>query len=609
MSIFKDLKERRLFQIVASYLVAGWIALAVTRQLIGHGRLPELAYDVALIWYLGGIGGALLVGWYHGDKGKRRAPLAEVLAMSLIGVAVIGFSGFSVIDHVSERRALAAMEASALDLDRIAVTYFHDLTPTGELGHLADGITESLIDELTDVRDLEILSRGAVAPFRGDRPTLDSIGRALRAGTMVDGVIDRMGDRLRILIRLVDGQSGVELSRARIEIPVSEPLAARGAVIEETARRLGDHLGRELRMPDTRSGTAIPDAWTLYQRAEQARKEGETAVIEAGPDEVAAAFDRADSLLAQARRLDPDWPAPAVLRAHIAYRRSRLEAELDDVLGWIDVGLEQANEALAIAERSARALEVRGTLKYWHWLLGVIPDRDRSDALFLEAREDLEKAVDLDDGLASAHASLSHLYLNASDLPATVLAGRRAYEEDAYLEDADRVVWRLVTASNSLRDYREMSRWCRIGRQRFPADSRFVACELQAMATRVIEPDVPAAWALLARLDSLAPPNQLEWDRIRGQLAVGGVLARAGLPDSASAVLDRAHDRITIDIDPEGDLYLLEARMRARLDQPDRAIDLLKLYAAANPGTSFDEDGWWHALRSHPRWREIVRGG
>lgn len=608
MGIFKNLKERRLFQIVGAYLAAGWIGLEVCDQLVDRGVAPDVVYEIALVWFVGGIFVALLVGWHHGEKGRQRAPLSELLGVAVIAAVVVGFSGFSLLSHVSDRRALEAVEASALDLSRIAVPYFQDLSPAEELRHVADGFTESLIDELSKVGGLEVLSRGAVTPFRGSSPPLDSLGRALRAGTLVDGSIDRAAEKIRVVVRLVDGQSGVEFSRASMETPVSRLLEAREAVVEETARQLRELLGRELRLRGTRRATESLAAWTLYQRAEQARKTAEDAVFSAGPDAVSAAFDRADSLLVQARRLDPEWLEPPVLSAHIAFRRSRLGSDLDDMLRWIDVGLARVETALAIDPNSARALEVRGNLKYWHWLLGVIPDRERSDALFREARADLEKAVDLDGSLASAHSSLSHLYLNAPDIPAAVLAGRKAYAEDAYLEDADRVVWRIVTSSYNLGQFREMARWCTIGRERFPDNYQFLACELQVMTTDAVEPDVPRAWSVLAQLDSLAPANRAEWEQIRGQLSIGGILARAGLPDSASAVLDRAHDRITSELNPGRNLYLLEAQMRTLLGDRDQAIELLKMYVVANPGTSFQEDGWWRELRSHPRWREVVAG-
>lgn len=608
MSIFARIRDRRLFQIVAAYLAAGWIGLEVVDQLADRGVLPNFVYSVALVWYLAGIVVALLVGWNHGEKGKQKAPVLEVVTIAVIAMGVLGFSGSSAYSYWSHRHALAAAEASALDLSRIAVPYFEDRSATGELRPVADGLTESLIDELSEVSGLDVLSRNAVAPYRDKRVPLDSIGRALQAGTVVDGAVEEVGDDIRVVVRLVDGQSGVEFDRAELERPATELLAAREQVAEETARLLRGLLGHQVQLRHTRRETESLAAWTLYQRAEYERKQAEDALLAGDGGAMTSAFDRADSLLVQAELIDSAWPAPAVLRGYIAFRRSRLGSNIDDMERWVDRGLERVQVALDLDPNDARALEVRGTLKYWHWLLGVIPDRSTSDALFRSARADLERAVDIDDHLASAYGTLSHLYLNAPDLPAAVLAGRKAYEEDAYLADADLVIWRIASASLNLGQYREMARWCDTGRERFPDNYRFVACQLLAMNTDAVNPDVPRAWDLLATLDSLAPPNQREWEAVRGQLTVAGVLARAGEADSARAVLTRAHRRITPEMNPGRDLYLVEGQIWSQLGDDDRAIDLLKYYAAANPGTDFGEEGWWTRLRQHPRWREVVAG-
>ena len=55
------------------------------------------------------------------------------------------------------------IEAAGLDLRRIAVLYFDDLSRNGELGYLADGLTEAVIDNLAQVRTLDVISKNGVA--------------------------------------------------------------------------------------------------------------------------------------------------------------------------------------------------------------------------------------------------------------------------------------------------------------------------------------------------------------------------------------------------------------------------------------------------------------
>ena len=82
----------------------------------------------------------------------------------------------------------------------IAVMYFEDRSPKKELGYLADGLTEALIDELSAVPQLKVASRNGSAAFKGkDGVPSDSIARALKVGTVVNGTVEPAGDgRVRV---------------------------------------------------------------------------------------------------------------------------------------------------------------------------------------------------------------------------------------------------------------------------------------------------------------------------------------------------------------------------------------------------------------------------
>jgi hypothetical protein len=89
------------------------------------------------------------------------------------------------------------------------------------------------------------------------------------------------------------------------------------------------------------------------------------------------------------------------------------------------------------------------------------------------------------------------------------------------LENADAGGLAARGQQPNLEQFVEMQRWRGVGRRRFPDPFRFVACQLQLMSTL------------------------REFERLRGKLAIGGALARAGLPDSARAVIARVHEAIT----------------------------------------------------------------
>ena len=200
MGFFSELRERRLVQIVASYAAGGWIVLEVFDQVVDRGVLPDLAYYLALTWYLAGLLMAIIVGWYHGEKGTQKVTKPEIGLFSAVVLAGIGVSAFVATQELSvEPTGVTAGGAGELDPGRIAVLYMTDESGDGELGYVADGLTEALIDVLSDVSSLRVVSRNGTLQFKDSDLPRDSIARTLRAGTLVSGSVDDVGDRIRVL--------------------------------------------------------------------------------------------------------------------------------------------------------------------------------------------------------------------------------------------------------------------------------------------------------------------------------------------------------------------------------------------------------------------------
>jgi eukaryotic-like serine/threonine-protein kinase len=502
------------------------------------------------------------------------------------------------------RGGTAGARTAGLDLRHVAVLYFADQSPDSSLGFLADGLTEGLIDQLAQVRTLNVISRNGVIPFRHSDLSRDSVARALGTGLLVEGSVEPLRDRVRVTVRLVDGASGADLLRRAFEQPSGNPLAIRDTLAVQVARVLRERLGEEVRLQEERGSTRSTEAWTAVQQAELVRKNAEALVRAGKMDSATALFVRTDSILEAAERSDTRWVDPIILRGQLVERRVRLMRSAAP----IDEGLGHANRALALAPQDARAIELRGTLRYRRWQLARPPNPEQAKSLLEDARKDLERATSIDPTAASAFATLSLLYYQTKDLQGAALAARRAYEEDAYLSNAADILYRLFFTSYDLDQQRQAQRWCQEGTRRFANDYRFRECQLYMM-TRLEQPDVPRAWRLLAGIDSLVPPQRRAFTHLREQMMVAATIARAGLKDSAHHVIERS--RGTPEVDPEHDLVAMEAFVRILLGEQDEAIRLLQRYVAANPEHSFRAGGdiswWWRDLQKHPGFQALVR--
>jgi eukaryotic-like serine/threonine-protein kinase len=275
---------------------------------------------------------------------------------------------------------------------------------------------------------------------------------------------------------------------------------------------------------------------------------------------------------------------------------------------WIDRGKKFAEDALAIAPQDPDALELRGTLRYWGWLLHIEPDPKAAPQLLRDAESDLEAAVRVRPSQASAWAILGHLYNHTKSGIDAKLAAQRAYEEDAYLSNANQVLNRLFIASYDLSQFGDAVHWCEEGSRRFPDDFNFAKCQMWLLTTKARDPDVGLAWKLADSVPKLAPVGRREYETHEARMIVAMVLARSGLADSARAVAVRSRGGPAID--PTQTLAWEEIYVHVLLGDKDAAFKALKSYIAANPerrAELVEESNWWFKdLEADPRYQVIV---
>jgi serine/threonine-protein kinase len=490
------------------------------------------------------------------DVWWRRPAVIGAGALGLVAVALGAWTLLSNESSGSVTRDPA--------LKRVAVLYFNDESRDGELKDVADRLTEALIRDLERIPDLNVVSRAGVTPFRNRNIRPDSIARALNAGTLVTGYVTGEGEDVRVNLSLLDA-SGTEFGqRANVTMPRDSLFAAEESVAGKVAELLRTLLGPEIELRSTLAGTRVMAAWTLYNRAEKLRKD---AARQAGAnrDSAHASLGLADSLVRQAQRSDPRWADPIALEVDVALQRGRLynlqkAEERVERVRWFQQALDAAERLVKMEPASGRPFALRGTVKYAQWGLALTTDPDARANELKAAGADLENAVRLDPNLASAYATLSSVDYDRKDRFSALRNARLAYTSDAYLSNAETILNRLFWTSSDTDNFAEARKWCDEGRRRFPANYLFTLCQLWALLAPDAEPDIPLAWSLAAKVDSLAPPVVRAFQSRKAQLIVGGVIGKAGkaaggqpaLMDSANTVLVRA--RADREIDAEGEL-------------------------------------------------------
>ncbi len=612
MSLWTEVKQRRITQIVLTYLAGGWMALAVVDQLVDRDVLPAFAYRVGLTLYLFGFVVALILGWYHGEKGHQRAKPAEMVLVAIVSLAGLGMSARIVVSDLratsEARRVQSLAEGSTMDLRRIGVLYFQDQSTGGSLAPVADALTEGLITSLSEVRELDVVSRNGSESVRDLDVSPDSIASILKTGTLIEGGVRESGGQLSVTVHLVDGESGAEIQRNTYTWPTDSLVSVQDRLAAEVSNSLRGFLGEEIQVREGKRQAPSTAAWVQLARGKKSLRDASAALRHDDGPGASRAFQQADEDLAKAEAMDTarTWTEPVVLRGQVAYESLPLAETADEAVSMLRRAVALADSGLAIEANNPAALELRGTAHYRRWLSRFDSNPDTLDRLLTGARADLEQAVKLDPSRASAYSTLSHLYYQVGEPALAVIAAQRAYEEDAFLTVADGVLWRLYSASYDLEAYDQAKRWCDEGRRRFPGNFRFVQCQLFLMTMSAAQPDVDKAWSLYQELVPLLPEGQKAFLDAQAQTVVGGIIGRADLPDSANAVMTRA--RLTPEQDPEAELTSIEAAMRALMGDSDGAIRLLQRYVVLNPGHFGGRQGlswWWRSLQGNPDFERI----
>ncbi|MEP7228530.1 MAG: hypothetical protein ABI785_14285, partial [Gemmatimonadales bacterium] len=497
---------------------------------------------------------------------SRRALYAAALALGIGGASWLAYSTPSSV--------AGGKAGPETDPTHVAVLYFDDLSDKGTLRPVADGLTEDLIDALGQVTALHVVSPNGVRPYAGRHTPPDSIARALEVGTLVAGSVERSGDVLRVTARLIDARSGLQLQSRTLQYPFGDLFALQGELAQEVSRFMRERLGREILLREGRKATKSVAGWELLQQGEASRATARLLSDQGDASAAGRSLDAADSQFGRAATLDHNWADPVVLRGWVALDRMEFsETEpADSVKLWYGQGLVHAQRALDLRPQYPPALELRGSLRYRH-----LVSADSAATPGTDAEADLRAgAVPANPSQARALGTLSALLQATGRLAEANLIAARAYEADAFLFDSPQLLFRLYHTSLDLGREPEAVRWCDAGRSRFPGDWRFTFCQLRILALAgTLQPDVAKAWSLVDTLERLSPPAYLP----RWQLVVAGVLGRAGMRDSAEAVIRRA--RAAAPDDSELDFYEAEARML--LGDHQAALRLLDRYLRTNP--------------------------
>ena len=271
-----------------------------------------------------------------------------------------------------------APEKSAPPRLSMVVLPFANIGGDPEQEHFVDGVTESLTTDLSRIRGAVVIARNTAFTYKGKPLDVKTIGRELNVRYVLEGSVQRGGNRMRVNVQLIDAETGNHLWAERFD----KPLADLFDMQDEIVARLAGALNAQLVAAEARRAERAPnpDSMDLYFQGLAWFNKGPT------PDNVAQARSFFDRALAA----DPD-NVDALLGSARA-----------DVIEGAYLFVTDPMAAFAAAEaKLTKALSSVPDHALGHMWLGLVDILTKRAA---EGIAECEHALELDRNLASAHS-------------------------------------------------------------------------------------------------------------------------------------------------------------------------------------------------------------
>ena len=194
----------------------------------------------------------------RGAKWVHRNPTTTMLIVAVVGLVVAIASG---VVWKSERVPLPVSGG-------IAVLPFENLSADPQNAFLADGVQDEILNDLAKVADLKVISRTSVMGYKsGARRNLHKIGTELGVTHVVDGSVQRAGNRVRVSAQLIDAKTNTHLWAESYDRPLEDVFT----IQNDIAKAIAGQLQAELSPKTTSAIEELPTkdfhAYELYVRA------------------------------------------------------------------------------------------------------------------------------------------------------------------------------------------------------------------------------------------------------------------------------------------------------------------------------------------------------
>ena len=208
MSVFTELKHRKVLKVGGAYLVVAWLIVQAASIGFPAFGAPPWALRVFIFVVMLGFPIALVFAWVFEvtADGVRTAPSSR----ASVGVFVVAaaLATLAVVWYFKGQPSYRAGDVAVNEEPSVAVLPFANISGKPEEEYFSDGMTEELLNVLARLHSLKVAARTSVFEFKGKGGDVREIGRKLGVSHIVEGSVRREGEHVRVtaqLVRVADG--------------------------------------------------------------------------------------------------------------------------------------------------------------------------------------------------------------------------------------------------------------------------------------------------------------------------------------------------------------------------------------------------------------------
>jgi TolB-like protein/Tfp pilus assembly protein PilF len=322
-SFFGELKRRNVIRMAGLYLVGAWLVVQVAGTVLPMFGAPEWLPRTIVVLLVIGFVPAVIFSWVFEltPEGLKReqevAPEQSITPQTgrrmdrMIIVVLVLALGYFAFDKfvLAPRREAALMSSvvpneskSVINAKSIAVLPFENLSEEKANAYFADGVQDEILTDLAKIAELKVISRTSVIGYREiANRNLRKIGQELGVAHLLEGSVQRAGNRVRVNAQLVDARTDRHLWAQTYDRDLADVFAIQSEIAKAIADQLQAKLSPSEKSAIERPPTNDITAFDLYTRAK------DLLLTAAGSSAGKADFLQAIDLLNHALARDPSF--------------------------------------------------------------------------------------------------------------------------------------------------------------------------------------------------------------------------------------------------------------------------------------------------------------